>query len=73
MDVARSAYETERKKQSGETVIVGVNKFVDEARQDEEIVLTKIDPNLARKQIERLHRVNPRENTRGVARGSEGV
>jgi methylmalonyl-CoA mutase N-terminal domain/subunit len=57
MDVSRNAYEIERKKQSGETVVVGVNKFIDESRQDEEIVLTKIDPNLAREQIERLHQV----------------
>ncbi len=68
MDVSRNAYETERKKQSGETVIVGVNKFVDEARQDEEIVLTRIDPELARKQINRLGQVKAERDNRKVAR-----
>src|SRR4030043_2220354 len=56
MDVLKNAYEIEKKKQSGEFVIVGVKKFVDEQKQEEEVVLTKIDPIVARKQIERLHR-----------------
>jgi methylmalonyl-CoA mutase N-terminal domain/subunit len=30
--------EVEKKRQSGEMVIVGVNKFIDEQKQDEEIV-----------------------------------
>ena len=62
MDVAKNAYEIERKKQSGEIVIVGVNKFVDEQKQDEEVVLTKIDPNLSRKQIEKLQKVKAERN-----------
>lgn len=68
MDVSRNAYETERRKQSGETVIVGVNKFVDEARQDEEIVLTRIDPELARKQINRVRQVKAERDNRKVDR-----
>ena len=68
MDVSRNAYEIERKKQSGETVVVGVNKFIDESRQDEEIVLTKIDPNLARKQIERLHQVKSQRDSQKAAK-----
>ena len=62
MDVSKNAYEIERKKQSGEIVIVGVNKFVDEQKQDEEVVLTKIDPNLTRKQIEKLQKVKSERN-----------
>src|SRR4030042_5108511 len=54
MDVLKNAYEIEKKKQNGEIVIVGVNKFVDEQKQDEEVVLTKIAPNLTRRQIEKL-------------------
>jgi methylmalonyl-CoA mutase N-terminal domain/subunit len=68
MDVSRNAYETERRKQSGETVIVGVNKFVDEARQDEEIVLTRIDPELATKQINRVRQVKAERDNRKVDR-----
>jgi methylmalonyl-CoA mutase N-terminal domain/subunit len=65
-DVLKNAYEIERKKQSGEIVVVGVNKFVDERREDEEIVLTKIDPNLSRKQIERLREVKRQRNNEKV-------
>jgi methylmalonyl-CoA mutase N-terminal domain/subunit len=66
MDVLKNAYEIEKRKQSGEIVIVGVNKFVDEQKQDEEIVLTQIDPIVARKQIERLHRVKAERNNERV-------
>src|SRR4030042_1497564 len=55
-DLLKNAYETEKKKQGKETVVVGVNKFVDEQKQDEEVVLTKIDPALVRKQIEKLQK-----------------
>jgi methylmalonyl-CoA mutase, N-terminal domain len=66
MDVSKNAYEIERKKQNGEVVIVGVNKFVDEQKQDEEVVLTKIDPNLTRKQIEKLQKVKSERNNAKV-------
>jgi len=66
MDVSKNAYEIERKKQSGEIVVVGVNKFVDEQKQDEEVVLTKIDPNITRKQIEKLQKVKAERNNAKV-------
>jgi methylmalonyl-CoA mutase N-terminal domain/subunit len=66
MDVSKNAYEIERKKQSGEIVVVGVNKFVDEQKQDEEVVLTKIDPNITRKQIEKLQKVKSERNNAKV-------
>lgn len=62
MDVSKNAYEIERKKQSGEVVTVGVNKFIDEQKQDEEVVLTKIDPHLTKKQIEKLQKVKSERN-----------
>ena len=62
MDVSKNAYEIEKKKQNGEIVIVGVNKFIDEQKQEEEVVLTKIDPNLTRKQIEKLQKVKSERN-----------
>jgi len=83
MDVSKNAYEIERKKQSGETVIVGVNKFMDEQKKDEEINLTKIDPHLTRKQIDKLQRVKSERNNPKVkealkvlkekARGTENL
>jgi len=66
MDVSKNAYEIERKKQNGEVVVVGVNKFVDEQKQDEEVVLTKIDPNITRKQIEKLQKVKAERNNAKV-------
>jgi methylmalonyl-CoA mutase N-terminal domain/subunit len=68
MDVSKNAYEIEKRKQSGETVVVGVNKFVDEQRRDEEIVLTKIDPSLAKRQIERLTQVKAKRDKKKVER-----
>ena len=65
-DVLKNAYETEKKKQGKETVVVGVNKFVDEQKQDEEVVLTKIDPALVRKQIEKLRKVKSERNHQKV-------
>ncbi len=66
MDVLKNAYEIEKKKQRGEIAIVGVNKFVDEQKQDEEVVLTKIDPALLRKQIEKLRNVKSERNNQKV-------
>jgi methylmalonyl-CoA mutase N-terminal domain/subunit len=70
MDVSKNAYEIEKKKQSGEIVIVGVNRFVDEQNKDEEINLTRIDPHLARKQIEKLQKV---KSERNEAKGREAL
>jgi methylmalonyl-CoA mutase N-terminal domain/subunit len=66
MDVLKNAYEIEKRKQNREIVMVGVNKFVDEQKQDEEIVLTKIDPHIAKKQIERLRLVKTERNNKRV-------
>jgi methylmalonyl-CoA mutase N-terminal domain/subunit len=68
MDVLKNAYETEKKRQSGEMVMVGVNRFVDEQKQDEEIVLTKIDPSLAVRQIERIRQVKAERDSKKVER-----
>jgi methylmalonyl-CoA mutase N-terminal domain/subunit len=71
MDVSKNAYEIERRKQSGEIVVVGVNKFVDEQRRDEEIVLTKIDRGLVKKQIERLTQTKAKRDKKKVERALE--
>jgi methylmalonyl-CoA mutase N-terminal domain/subunit len=64
-DISKNAYEIEKKKQSGEIVVVGVNKFVDEKKQDEEVVLQTIDPSMAKKQFEKLSRIKAnRDNER---------
>lgn len=65
-DVLKKAYEMEKKKQKGEVVVVGVNKFVDEKKRDEEIILTQIDPDLSKRQIHRLQQVRSERNDRKV-------
>ena len=66
MDVLKNAYEIEKKKQCGEIAIVGVNKFVDEQKQDEQVVLTKIDPILVQKQIEKLRNIKSERDNQKV-------
>lgn len=64
-DISKNAYEIEQKKQSGEIVVVGVNKFVDEKKQDEDVVLQTIDTSMAKKQFEKLSRIKAnRDNER---------
>src|SRR3989304_5875893 len=57
-----------KKTQSGRDSIVGVNKFVDEQKQDEEVVLTKIDPALVQKQMEKLGNVKSERDNQKVKR-----
>jgi methylmalonyl-CoA mutase, N-terminal domain len=65
MDVLKNAYAAEKKRQTGETVVVGVNKFIDEEKVDQEIVLTQIDPALMNRQVARLDRIkSERDNLR---------
>jgi methylmalonyl-CoA mutase N-terminal domain/subunit len=54
-EVEDAAYEFERQVESGERVVVGVNRF---AEQDEEgIELHRLDPESERRQVERTQRV----------------
>ncbi len=54
-EIAESAYRTQREIESGERVIVGINRF--HAPGDEPISLLKIDESVARAQVERLRAV----------------
>ena len=51
-EIARSAYEYQRKIESNEKIIVGVNKFTSE--EDDKIPLLRIDDNIRKVQIEKL-------------------
>lgn len=55
-EIARSAYEFEKEIESGERVIVGVNKFADEGI-DDKLKLTHIDEAIGKRQIEKLKEV----------------
>ena len=63
-EIARSAYEQQRAIESGELVVVGVNKF----RTDEpvRVEILKVDPEVEEKQVQRLRALRARRDTRKV-------
>jgi methylmalonyl-CoA mutase, N-terminal domain len=54
-EIARSAYEYQRNIETGDKIIVGVNKF--QSKGDDPIPVMKIDDNIRQVQIEKLHRL----------------
>jgi methylmalonyl-CoA mutase, N-terminal domain len=62
-EIARSAYEYQRQIETGEKIIVGVNKF--QAGSNEKIPILRIDDNIQTKQVEELTRY---KNSRNRAR-----
>jgi len=54
-EVEESAYEHERQVESGEKVIVGVNRFAE--ADAEEIELHRLDPEAERRQVERIEKI----------------
>ncbi len=63
-EIAESAYRYQQKVESGEQVVVGVNRFTDEDAQTVEIL--QVDPVIAVTQIERLNDVKRRRDGRAV-------
>ncbi len=62
-EIAEAAYEYQKQVESGEQVIVGVNKYVIE--EDRKPTILKVDPEVEKRQIERLKRVKrERDNAR---------
>ena len=80
-EIRRSAYDYQRAVDSGEQVVVGVNKFATE--EESVIELLEIDESVERKQVERLRKLRQeRDNehvdrlldkVRQVARGDENI
>ena len=64
-EIQNAAYEYQRKVESGETVVVGVNRF----RQEEGSLVApfRLDPALESQQVERLRRLRASRNTGDVA------
>lgn len=60
-EIARNAYEFEKEIESGERVIVGVNKFDDEGI-DDKLKLTHVDESIGKRQIEKLKEVKANRN-----------
>ena len=59
-EIARSAYEHQRKVESGEIIIVGVNKFQQE--ENATIPLLKVNDTIQQVQIEKLNKLRSRRN-----------
>ena len=64
-EIARSAYDYQKMVDSGEHVVVGVNKFVTE--EEPKIQLLEIDESIERKQIERLRRLRQNRDNEKVS------
>lgn len=64
-EIARQAYEREKKIQTGEKVIVGVNKFVSK-QEEHEIELRQPNKNIREKQVARLKKVKSERNNERV-------
>jgi methylmalonyl-CoA mutase N-terminal domain/subunit len=60
-EIAEAAYRYQQEIESGERVIVGVNRY--QTTGDEEIHILRIDPTLERKQIERLEAFKARRDS----------
>jgi methylmalonyl-CoA mutase N-terminal domain/subunit len=68
-EIARSAYEYQKKVESGEQVIVGVNKFTIEEEPPEDLL--RIDEAAVARQIERLQQLRKRRDNRAVQKALE--
>ncbi|MCS6936281.1 MAG: methylmalonyl-CoA mutase family protein [Candidatus Bipolaricaulota bacterium] len=67
-EIAQAAYEYQKQVESGEQIIVGVNKYTIPKEQDQKVPTLKIDPEVQRRQIERLKRVRQERDARAVER-----
>ncbi len=68
-EIARSAYEYQKKVESGEQVIVGVNKFTIEEEPPKDLL--RIDEAAVARQIERLQQLRQRRDNRAVRQALE--
>jgi methylmalonyl-CoA mutase, N-terminal domain len=60
-EIAKSAYDYQRKIESGRKIIVGVNKF--QLKEETAIPLLKIDDNIRTGQVEKLKRLKEKRNS----------
>ncbi len=69
-EILEEAYKKERRMRSGETVVVGVNRFTIE-EEEKEIQLHEYNPEVAREQIESLNQLRSTRNPAKVNRDLE--
>ncbi len=65
-EIAEAAYRYQSEVERGERVIVGVNRY--QLADEPPVPILRIDPELERKQVERLHAVRARRDTAAVQR-----
>jgi methylmalonyl-CoA mutase, N-terminal domain len=70
-EIEQSAFEWQQQVESGERVIVGVNRYVED--DAEKVELHRIDPEAERRQLERTARVRAERNADEAARTLEAV
>ncbi len=71
-DMARQAYEQEKKIETGERVVVGVNKFTTD-REEHEVKLHKLNADIRRDQIKNLEKVKAERNNDKVKENLEEI
>lgn len=67
-EIAQAAYEYQKQVESGEQIIVGVNKYVLPEEHDQPVNILRVDPAVQRRQIERLKKVRAERDNRAVER-----
>lgn len=70
-EIRKAAYETQRKIESGELVVVGVNKFRLENEKQPELL--RVDPAIAEKQKAKLERLRQKRDNALVAKRLEAL
>jgi methylmalonyl-CoA mutase N-terminal domain/subunit len=70
-EIAKSAYEYQRKIETGEKIIVGVNKF--QLKEEASIPLLKIDDSIRDAQVQRIKRLKEARNQEQVTKCLEAV
>jgi methylmalonyl-CoA mutase N-terminal domain/subunit len=71
--IAESAYRAQQEVERGDTTIVGVNRFVDDAAPQAPMTLQQIDPAFEREQALRLREHREQRDSAEVVRRLEGV
>ena len=70
-EISRAAYEYQKQVESGEQVIVGVNRYVIE--EDRKPNILRVDPEVQRRQIARLNQVKRERDTTKVKEALDGL
>lgn len=70
-EIAQSSYRYQKEIENNERTIIGVNRF--QVEKEPEIPVLKIDPDVERRQIERLNQVRDERDEKAVQEALEGL